>query len=61
LRFYVERHISHDDVKHAPICRRIVASLCGTDPTNWAEASKTARQCLEARIALWNAIADQFS
>jgi pyrroloquinoline quinone (PQQ) biosynthesis protein C len=59
--FYVERHISHDDAKHAPICRRIVANLCGTDPTNWAEASKTARQCLEARIALWNAIADQFS
>ena len=57
FRFYLERHIAHDDAKHAPICRRIVASLCGDDATKWAEASQTARACLEARIALWDAIA----
>jgi hypothetical protein len=57
FRFYLERHIAHDDAKHAPICRRIVASLCGDDPAKWAEASRTARECLEARIALWDAIA----
>lgn len=57
FRYYLERHIAHDDAKHGPICRRIVAGLCGDDPATWAEASRTARQCLEARIALWNAIA----
>jgi hypothetical protein len=35
-----------------------VASLCGDDEAKWAAASRTARQCLEARIALWDAIAD---
>jgi len=57
FRFYLERHIEHDDEKHAPTCRRIVARLCGTDAEKWAEASATARECLEARIALWDAIA----
>ena len=57
FRFYLERHIAHDDAKHAPVCRRIVARLCGDDPVRWAEASETARGCLESRIALWDGIA----
>jgi hypothetical protein len=57
FRFYLERHIAHDDEKHAPICRRIVARLCGDDPAKWAEAAATAHACIEARIALWDAIA----
>jgi hypothetical protein len=56
FRFYLERHIAHDDARHAPVCRRIVARLCGDDPVKWAEASETARGCLEARIALWEGI-----
>jgi hypothetical protein len=58
FRFYLERHIAHDDEKHAPVCRRIVARLCGDDPAHWAEASETARACLESRIALWDGIAE---
>jgi hypothetical protein len=57
FRFYLERHIAHDDEKHAPVCRRIVARLCGDDPDRWAEASETARACLESRIVLWDRIA----
>ena len=57
FRFYLERHIAHDDQKHAPVCRRIVARLCGDDPARWAEASATARECLESRITLWDGIA----
>jgi len=60
FRFYLERHIAHDDAKHAPVCRRIVARLCGNDPAKWAEASATARECLESRLALWDAIAAGF-
>ena len=57
FRFYLERHIEHDDEKHAPLCRRIVARMCGNDTTKWQDAADTARGCLEARIALWDAIA----
>ena len=56
FRFYLERHIAHDD-KHAPVCRRIMARLCGDDGAKWAESSAMAQGCLEARIALWDAIA----
>jgi len=31
--------------------------LCGDDPVKWAEASATARECLTARIALWDSLA----
>ncbi|NDC53199.1 MAG: DUF3050 domain-containing protein [Planctomycetia bacterium] len=61
FRFYLERHIAHDDARHAPICRRIVARLCGDDPARWAEASRAARSCLEARLALWDAITTRLS
>jgi hypothetical protein len=57
FRFYLERHIAHDDAKHAPVCRRIVARLCGDDPAHWAEASETARNCIDSRIRLWDEIA----
>lgn len=57
FRFYLERHIEHDDEKHAPVCRRIIARLCGDDEMKWHEATETARGCLEARIGLWDAIA----
>jgi len=56
FRFYLERHIEHDDEHHAPVCRRIVARLCGTDAATWNEASAAARECLTARLALWDAI-----
>ena len=60
FRFYLERHIEHDDEHHAPVCRRIVARLCGTDAATWREASSAARECLTARIALWDAIVVEF-
>lgn len=56
FRFYLERHIEHDDERHAPVCRRIVGRLCGDDAVLWHEASETARDCLEARIELWDGV-----
>lgn len=56
LRFYLERHIEADDEKHGPMCRRIVASLCGDDAGKWADASATARGSLQSRIDFWDAI-----
>jgi hypothetical protein len=57
FRWYLDRHIEADDEKHAPICRRILARLCGDDAQTWDEASRVARACVEARIGLWDAIA----
>ena len=57
FHWYLDRHIEADDEKHAPVCRRVMARLCGDDPAKWAEASRMARACVEARIALWDAIA----
>ena len=56
FRFYLERHIEHDDEHHGPVCRRIVSTMCGSDPIKWAEASEAARLALEARINLWDAV-----
>jgi hypothetical protein len=56
FRFYLERHIEHDDERHAPVCRRIVSRLCGDDDAIWRQASETARDCLEARITLWDGV-----
>jgi hypothetical protein len=61
FRFYLERHIEHDDEHHAPVCRRIVARLCGDDSATWNEASAAARECLVARLALWDAIATKLA
>ena len=61
FRFYLERHIAHDDAKHAPVCRRIVARLCGDDPVRWMEASATARDCLASRVRLWDEIAAEWA
>jgi hypothetical protein len=60
FRYYLDRHIEADGDHHGPICRRIVARLCGDTPALWAEASAAARECLAARIALWDGIAASF-
>jgi hypothetical protein len=57
FRFYLDRHIEHDEGHHGPLCRQIVARLCGSDASTWAEAATAARECLEARLALWDAVA----
>ena len=61
FRYYLERHIEHDDDRHGPVCRRIVATMCGNDPVRWAEASETARHALEARITLWDSLATRLA
>ena len=61
FRFYLERHVEHDDEHHGPVCRRIVATMCGNDPIKWAEASEAARLALEARIHLWDALATRLT
>ena len=52
------RHIGRDEETHAPLARRLVERLCGTEDRLWAEAEEAARVSLRARIALWDDILD---
>lgn len=56
FRFYLERHIEKYGETHAPLARQLVASLCWGDPIRWRQAEAAARDCLKARIALWDNI-----
>ncbi len=56
FRYYLQRHIGTDADRHAPQAKALVARLCGTDATLWAEAEAAARSGLESRLQLWNAI-----
>lgn len=56
FNFYLERHIHTDADRHYPMTRRLVRRLCGDDHQRWVEAMEVARQCLAARLVLWDAI-----
>jgi hypothetical protein len=57
--WYLERHIEVDGEDHGPLSLRMVADLCGADPTLWDEASLAAEQAIQARLALWDGILAQ--
>ena len=54
FRYYLDRHIEHDSEKHGPGAKNVVALLCRTDSTLWAEAQDAARSALEERLRLWD-------
>ena len=56
FRFYLERHIEHDEDAHGPQSRALLRRLCGDDAVKWREAEAVARRALNARIALWDAV-----
>lgn len=59
LAHYLRRHVELDGDAHAPRAQALLASLCGGDAARWASAEQAARQSLQARIALWDALAAQ--
>jgi hypothetical protein len=56
FRFYLEEHLHLDEEKHGPAAQRLMQSICGDDQQKWQEAEETAREALQARINLWDAI-----
>ncbi|MBI4603102.1 MAG: DUF3050 domain-containing protein [Planctomycetes bacterium] len=56
FRLYLDRHVQIDSEVHAPLARKLLRSLCGDDPANWAKATVAAAAALSSRRALWDGV-----
>lgn len=57
--FYLQRHIEIDGDQHGFMAQRLLEQLCDDNPSSWQAASAAAVRSLEARLELWDAIADR--
>lgn len=59
FEFYLQRHIELDGDQHGGMARQLVEELCGDDANRWQTARTAAVRSLQARLHLWDAIADR--
>lgn len=61
FRHYLDEHILHDEERHGPMARALLERVCGEDPRKWEEAWQTARQAIQARLALWDTLEQELN
>lgn len=59
LRYYLDRHIQLDGDEHGEMGRTMVELLCEGDPQRETEARQAALDALNARLRLWDGIAER--
>ncbi|MBB5031167.1 DUF3050 domain-containing protein [Prosthecobacter vanneervenii] len=59
LRYYLDRHIQLDGDEHGEMGRAMVELLCEGNPQRESEARQAALDALNARLHLWDGIAER--
>jgi len=59
LLHYLERHIEVDGERHHPMAQKMMLALCGSNQSMWQEAEQAAQRALNARVQLWDTMAQQ--